>query len=95
MSINILEMLLVIFAESAIRKTSVNEWYKRLEEGREDIEKDEHLGRLSISMHDNNVKKVRKIWTVAETLTICSAETPGSKIYSICWISKKYCSYYE
>lgn len=45
-----MEMLHVIFGESAISKTSVNEWYKRLEEGGEDTEDDEHLGRPSISM---------------------------------------------
>jgi len=38
---NVVEMLNIAFGESAMSKTKVYEWYKRFQEGREDIEDDE------------------------------------------------------
>jgi len=43
------------FGESAMKKTSVYEWYKRFEEGREDVEDDEKVGWPGTLTTDENV----------------------------------------
>jgi hypothetical protein len=51
------EILQKAYAESAMKKTtSVYEWYKRLQDGREDVEDDERSSRPSTSIIDENVK---------------------------------------
>jgi len=54
-------MLNIAFGESAMSKTRVYEWYKRFQEGREDVEDDERLGRPSTSTTDENVEKVKEM----------------------------------
>ncbi|XP_060845908.1 protein GVQW3-like [Rhopalosiphum padi] len=54
-------MLQKAYGESAMKKTSVYEWYKRFQDGREDVEDDERFGRPSMSIIDENVKKVGKM----------------------------------
>lgn len=44
----VLEMLNVAFGEYSMNKTCVYKWYKRFQEGREDVEDDERIGRPSI-----------------------------------------------
>jgi len=58
---NVVEMLNIAFGESAMSKTRVYEWYKRFQEGREDVEDDERLGRPSTSTTDENVEKVKEM----------------------------------
>lgn len=54
-------MLNIAFGESAMSKTRVYEWYKRFQEGREDVEYDERPGRPSTSTTDENVEKVKEM----------------------------------
>jgi hypothetical protein len=54
------EMLQKAYGESAMKTKSVYEWYKRFQDGREDVEDDERFGRPSTSIIDENVKKVEK-----------------------------------
>ena len=42
-------------------KTKVYEWYKRFQDGREDVEDDERPGRPSTSRTDENVEKVKEM----------------------------------
>jgi hypothetical protein len=53
-------MLQKAYSESAMKKTSVYDRYKRFQDGREDIEDDERSGRLSTSIIDENMKKWKK-----------------------------------
>ena len=41
-------------------KTRVNEWYKRFQDDREDVEDDERPGRPNTSITDENVEKVKE-----------------------------------
>ena len=52
------KMLTKAYGESAISKTRVYEWYKRFQDGREDVEDDERPGRRSTSTTDENVKEM-------------------------------------
>jgi len=54
-------MLQKAYGESAMKKTSVYEWYKRFQDGREDVEDDERSGQPSTSIIDGKVKKVEKM----------------------------------
>lgn len=64
------EMLQKAYGESAMKKTSVYEWYKRFQDGREDVEDDERSGRPSTSTIDENVKKVEKMVLNDRRITI-------------------------
>ena len=55
------EMLTKAYGESDMSKTRVYEWYKRFQDGREDVEDDERPGRHSTSTTDENVKKVKEM----------------------------------
>ena len=48
-------MLTKAYSESAISRTILYEWYKRFQDGREDIKDDESPGRPSTSTTDENV----------------------------------------
>ena len=52
-------MLTKAYGESAMSRTRVYEWYKRFQDGREDVEDDEYPGRPSTSTTDENVEKVK------------------------------------
>lgn len=64
------ELLQKAYGESAMKKTSVYEWYKRFQDGREDVEDDERSGRPSTSIIDENVKKVEKMVMNDRRITI-------------------------
>ena len=55
------KMLTKTYGESAMSKTKVYEWYKRFQDGREDVEDDERPGRPSTSTTDENVEKVKEM----------------------------------
>ena len=55
------EMLTKAYGESGMSKTRVYEWYKRFQDGREDVEDDERPGRPSTSTTDENVEKVKEM----------------------------------
>uniref|UniRef100_T1HJG0 Mos1 transposase HTH domain-containing protein n=1 Tax=Rhodnius prolixus TaxID=13249 RepID=T1HJG0_RHOPR len=42
-------------------KTRIYEWYKRFQDGRENVEDDERPGRPRTSTTDENVKKVKEM----------------------------------
>ena len=54
-------MLTKAYAEFAMSKKRVYEWYKRFQDGREDVEDDERPGRPSTSTTDENVEKVKEM----------------------------------
>lgn len=64
------EILLKAYGESAMSKTRVYEWYKRFEDGREDVEDDECPGCPSTSISGENVEKVKKITMKNHRITI-------------------------
>ena len=64
------EMLTKAYGESAMSKTRVYEWYKRFQDGREDVEDDERHGRPSTSATDKNVKKVKEMVENDSRITI-------------------------
>lgn len=64
------EMLTKAYGESAMKKTSVYEWYKRFQDGRENVEDDERSGRPSTSTTDENVEKVRAMVMNDRRITI-------------------------
>ena len=51
-------------------KTRVYEWYKRFQDGREDVEDDERPGRPSTSTTDENVEKVKAMVMNDRRITI-------------------------
>lgn len=57
---DVVKMLEKAIGESVMKK-SVYEWYKRFEEGREDVEDDERVGRPGTSTIDENVEEIKKI----------------------------------
>lgn len=50
-------MLTKTYGESAMSKARIYEWYKRFQDGRENVEDDERPERPSTSTTDKNVKK--------------------------------------
>ena len=56
--------------ESAMSKTRVYEWYKRFQDGREDVEDDERPGRPSTTTTDENVKKMKQMVMNDRRITI-------------------------
>ena len=63
-------MLTKAYGESAMSKTRVYEWYKRFQDGREDVEDDERPGRPSTSTTDENVEKVKEMAMNDRRITI-------------------------
>ncbi|XP_014480147.1 PREDICTED: putative uncharacterized protein FLJ37770 [Dinoponera quadriceps] len=64
------EMLIKAYGKSAMSKTRVYEWYKRFQDGREDVEDDERPGRPSTSTTDENVEKVKEMVMNNRRLTV-------------------------
>jgi hypothetical protein len=71
---------------------SVSEWYKRFQDGREDVEDDKCSGRPSTSIIDENMKKVEKMVMNDRRITIREvADEVGisigscHNIFSIVW----------
>ena len=52
-------MLTKAYGKSAMSKTRIYEWYKRFQDGCEDVENDERPGRPSTSTTDENVEKIK------------------------------------
>ena len=71
-------MLTKAHGESALSKTRVYEWYKRFQDGREDVEDDERLGRPSTSTSDEKVEKVKEMVINDILVTVI---VPHSKVY--------------
>ena len=63
-------MLKKAYGESSMSKTRVYEWYKRFQDGREDVEDDEHLGRPSTSTTHENVERVKEMVMNDRRITI-------------------------
>ena len=63
-------MLTKAYGESAMSKKRVYEWYKRFQDGREDVEDDERPGRPSTSTTDENVEKVKEMVMNDRRITI-------------------------
>ena len=54
-------MLTVSFNESTMSRTQVQLWYNRFKEGRQDVNDDAPLGRLSTSTTDENTEAVKQM----------------------------------
>ena len=90
------KMLKNAYGESAMSKTRVYEWYKRFQDGREDVEDDERPGRPNTSTTDVTVEKVKEmvmndrritIRQVADDIGISIGschEICGKKIHGFC-----------
>ncbi|XP_033610182.1 uncharacterized protein LOC111871520 isoform X2 [Cryptotermes secundus] len=63
-------MLTKAYGESVMSKTRVYEWYKRFQDGREDVADDERPGRPSTSTTDENVEKVKAMIMNDRRITI-------------------------
>ena len=63
-------MLTKAYGESAMDKTRVYEWYKRFQDGREEVEDDERPGHPSTSTTDENVEKVEEMVMNDRRITI-------------------------
>ena len=63
-------MLTKAYDESAMSKKRVYEWYKRFQNGREDVEDDERPGRPSRSTTDENMEKVKEMVMNDRRITI-------------------------
>ena len=68
--IKVYEMLTKAYGESAMRKTRVYKWYKRFQDGREDVEDEERPGCPSTSTTDENVEKVKEMVMNGRRITI-------------------------
>ena len=64
------KILIKAYGESAMSKTRVYEWYKRFQDGREDVEDDERPGRPSTSTTDKTVEKVKEMVMNDRRITI-------------------------
>ncbi|VVC30701.1 Hypothetical protein CINCED_3A001474 [Cinara cedri] len=51
-------MLTEVYRKDTMSRTRVFEWRKRFKDGREEVEDDEHPGRLCTSKSDENVDKI-------------------------------------
>ena len=63
-------MLTKAYGECAMTKTRVYEWYKRFQDGREDVEDDERPGRPGTSTTDENVEKMKEMVMNDHRITI-------------------------
>ncbi|CAB3251407.1 unnamed protein product [Arctia plantaginis] len=63
-------MLTKAYGESAMSKVRIYEWYKRFQDGHENVEDDERPGRPSTSTTDENVKKVKEMVMNDRRITI-------------------------
>ena len=63
-------MLTKAYGESVMSKTRIYEWYKRFQDGREDVEDDERPGRPSTSTTDENMEKLKEMVMNDRRITI-------------------------
>ena len=56
-----LKMLQMCFGESTLSRTQVFKWHKAFSESREVVKNLPHVSRLSTSVNDDNIEKVKKI----------------------------------
>jgi transposase len=55
------QMLTEDYGADTMKKSSVFEWHKKFEEGREDVKDDERTGRPKTHRTDENVEEVRNL----------------------------------
>ena len=78
------KMLQKAFGGDTMSKPRVYEWYKRFQEGREDIEDDARSGRPSTSISDENVEKVKEIVLANRRITIREVAEETGISYGSC-----------
>lgn len=78
------KMLKKAFGNNTMSQPRVYEWYKRFQEGREDIEDDARSGRPSSSTNDENVKKIKAIVLANRRITIREAAEEIGISYGSC-----------
>jgi len=68
----IIEMLVQVYGDNAMKKTAVYRWVKRFSEGRESVTDEERSGRPATSRTEENVTKIRQIVRENHLLTVRS-----------------------
>jgi hypothetical protein len=72
------EMLVLIYGDSAIKKTAVDKLVKRFSEGRESVTDEERSGRPATNTTEENIAKIRQIVLEHRRLTVRSAAEQGN-----------------
>lgn len=63
-------MLTVAYGEAFLDRSNVYRWYKMFSEGREDVNDEEIVGRLSTSTTEENIDEVKKIVLANRRITV-------------------------
>jgi len=71
-------MLVQVYGDSAMKKTSVYKWMKRFSEGRESVTDEERSGRPATRRTEENIAKVRQILRENRRLTVRSVAERGN-----------------
>jgi len=66
------KMLVQVYGDNAMKKTSVYKWVKRFSEGRESVTDEERSGRPAASRTEENIAKIRQIVRENRRLTVRS-----------------------
>ena len=71
-------LLKEVYGNECLSRARVFEWFKRFQDGREDVEDDARPGRPSTSKTDKNIEKIGNLVRSDRRFSICAiAETVG------------------
>ena len=65
-------MLVQVYGDNAVKKTTFYKWVKRFNEGRESVTDEERSGRPTTSRTEENIAKFRQIMRENNRLTVRS-----------------------
>jgi len=65
-------MLVQVYGDNVMKKTTVYKWVKRFSEGKESVTEEERSGRPATSRTEENIAKVRQILRENRQLTVSS-----------------------
>ncbi len=87
MNVEIENQLFEGWADAAYKKSTVQKWTKRLREGRESLQDNDHVGCPSASLTDEKVKEIRELICSDRHLTVRDiaeeCHVPHSSVQSI------------